>query len=180
MNEFIEEIKKIKLIKDKCKNGIDINDISITNKKRTLEVILAEEEFNNLLKEKIKNEISWKEAERKLNNEKEWKNEKLTNERKIELFKDYVHNLRELRKKSYCKLLEEKIGLNQEITWHQAQHMLQGDHRYREVQPRDREMLYNEYMTNVKETIVQEFSQFLEQTELLSHDSPTEGPYLLI
>lgn len=169
---YLEEMKKIK--SHSKKYTIEpFGDYE--TKKRKIEIDVSEDEFKNLMREKIKSEIFWEEAERKYGNEERWKNPNLTQDRKIELFKDYIFNMREIRKNQYKNLLQEKIVLNQEITWHEAQHMLQKDERFREVHLKDRELLFLEHMAYVQEKITQEFSTFLDHTNLINKDSPTEG-----
>jgi hypothetical protein len=169
---YLDDMKKIK---SHSKKYIIEPLGDYQTKKRKIEIDVSEEEFKILLREKIKSEISWEEAERKYGNEIRWKNPNLTKDKKIELFKDFIFNKREIRKNEYRNLLQEKIGLNQEITWHEAQHMLQKDERFREVHTKDRELLFQEHMAYVQEKITQEFSAFLDQTNLIDKDSPTEG-----
>jgi hypothetical protein len=178
INQHLDEMKKLLKQQDKffSHNEIHSTNLDIQEKKKLLEKELAISEFENLLKEKInKNEISWEEALRKFGNDSRWKNENINETKKMEIFKEYMFNLRENKKKEFRKLLQDKIGLNQEVKWHDAQHLLQNDERFREVQGRDREIIFTEYMTFVQEKIVEEYAKFIEECELITKDLPTEG-----
>jgi hypothetical protein len=172
INQFLEDMKKLLIQHKKLPDSLGSGD-----RKKFLESELSISEFENLLKEKInKNEISWEEASRKFSTDPRWKNENINESKRIELFKDYMFNLRENKKKEYRKLLQEKVGLNEDIRWHDAQHLLQNDERYREVQLPDRERIFTDYMTYVQEKIVEELTTFCNETPLITKDIPTDGP----
>jgi len=179
INQHIDEMKKLLKQCNKVFPHDEIyntNSLDIQEKKKLLEKELAISDFENLLKEKInKNEVSWEESLRKFGNEIRWKNENIDDVKKMEIFKEYMFNLRENKKKEFRKLLQDKIGLNQEVKWHDAQHLLQNDERFREVQVRDREVIFTEYMTFVQERIAEEFAKFIEECELITKDLPTDG-----
>jgi len=174
INQFIEDMKKL-LIQHK-KLPIQTDSLGNVDRKKFLESELSISEFEKLLKEKIiKNEISWEEASRKFSSDPRWKNENINESKRMELFKDYMFNLRENKKKEYKKLLSEKIGLNEDIRWHDAQHLCQNDERFREVQLPDRERIFTEYMTYVQEKIVEELTNFCNEAPLITKDIPTDG-----
>jgi hypothetical protein len=54
--------------------------------------------------------------------------------------------------------------------------MLQNDQRFKDVQEKDRELLFMEYSVYIQEKIIQEFTQFLENNPLITKDSPLEDP----
>ena len=62
------------------------------------------------------------------------------------------------------------------MTWHDAQHIMQSDHRFKEVNEKDRELLFIKYMEYVQEEIVREFQRLLDESTFITKDSPTEGP----
>ncbi len=168
IESFLEEMKKLRKFKNK--KGININ-VS----KEKLELNLIQEDFQSLLKEKIKSEISWEEAVRKFSSLKTW--QAITDEKyKCETFKNFIFSLRESKKLAYKKLLEEKVGMNQEINWHEAQHMLQRDERFREVSENDREVIFQDHMTYIQERITAEFTSLLNESSLITKDCPIEGP----
>lgn len=174
INQYLDDMKK--LLKQHKKMFTSDPIIDINDKKKYLETELAISEFEILLKDKINiHEISWEEAFRKLGNDNRWKNPNLSDTKRMEIFMDYMLNLRENKKKDYRKLLQDKIGLNQEIKWHDAQHMLQNDERYRNVQPKNREDIFTEYMAYVQEKIVEEYAMFLDECVLITKDLPTDG-----
>jgi len=188
IQEFITEMQKL------ISHSKNISDV-VSNKKE-LEHTIAEEEFRRFLIENIKTEISWEEANRKYftlpnsiknkdntnnnkdsnQNHKVFVNEFLSEDKKLQVFKDFIYNLRESKKKLLRELYQEKIGLNQDIAWHDVQHMLQNDKKFRDVIEREREALFLQYKAYVQEKILSEFHQFLNETSLIDKDSPTEGP----
>lgn len=155
---------------------ISTTEESNIGKKKRLETLYAEEKFLELLKDKIKTEISWEEAERKFSDDLIWKNENLVNEKKVNIFKDFIFNMRETKKKAFVKLLADKIGLNPEINWHEAQKILQSEQKFKDVQERDRDILFQEHMAFVQERILSDFVYFLENNPLVTKDTPIEGP----
>jgi hypothetical protein len=160
--------KLISHTKNKNKNEIFSN-------KKEIEKKIAEEEFKKFIEEKIKNNISWEEFERKFCGEKIFLNENLTKNKQMEIFKDYNFAMNENKKNLLRELFKEKIGLNQDITWHEVQHLLQNDQRFKNVIEKDRELLFNEYKIYVQETVLSEFHLSLEGNEFISKDSPIEG-----
>ncbi len=100
----------------------------------------------------------------------------LSDSTKKELFKDFIFNLKKIKKSAFKHLLAEKIGLNHEMTWHDAQHIMQTDHRFKEVNEKDREDLFNRYMEYVQEEVVHEFQRLLDESNFITKDSATEGP----
>jgi len=171
IQEFIEEMQKL------ISHSKNMGDV-ISNKEE-LEKKIAEEEFKKFLTEKIKTEISWEEANRKLFTNyisKSFSQSYLTEDKKMQIFKDFIFKLHESKKKLLWDLYQEKIGLNQDIAWHDVQHMLQNDKKFREIIEKEREALFNEYKIFVQERILSEFHQFLNETNLINKDSPTEGP----
>ena len=131
--------------------------------------------FSEMLIEKIKQEISWEEAQIKLSNDERWKNPILSYERKMELFKEFKFDLHKLKLKQYSQLLHEKLGLNYEINRYDAQHIMQSDPRYQGVQENEREEIYNNYVAYVFEQMDIELNRYLQETDLVTKDSPTEG-----
>jgi hypothetical protein len=174
IQEFISEMHKL------ISHSKNVGDIVLH--KEELEKKIEEEEFKRFLTETIKSEISWEEANRKYfsnddnHNNKIYVKRFLTKDKKMNIFKDFIFNLHETKKRLLRELYQEKIGLNQDIAWHDIQHMLQNDKKFRDVIEREREALFNEYKIYVQEKILAEFNQFLNETNLIDKDSPTEGP----
>lgn len=111
-----------------------------------------------------------------MKNESLWKNSPLSEDQKKEIFKDFIHNLKKKKRAAFKILLAEKIQLNHEMTWHDAQHIMQTDTRFKEVNEKDREELFNRYMEYVQEEVVREFQRLLDESTFITKDSPTEGP----
>jgi hypothetical protein len=87
-----------------------------------------------------------------------------------------MYELIQSKKKALSNLYAERIGLNQEFTWYDAQKQLQSDNRFKEVQAADREILFNDYIADLQERIIGEFTRFLNETTIINKDTPTEGP----
>lgn len=172
IKEYLEEMKKIQ--SQRKRYELELGDL--TGKKKKLVEMIAEDEFKDMMKEKIMTEISWEEAENKFASDPRWKNDNINYEQKKEMFMEFIFEMRQRKKRAYKQLLNEKIGLNQEMTWHDAQHLMQGDSRYREVLEKDRELMYTEHMAWVQEKVLEEFTSFLNETQLINQDSSIEGP----
>ena len=147
----------------------------VLNNKKEIEIKIAEQEFSNFIQENIKNNISWEEFERKFSSHKIFCNENLNKNKQMDIFKDFNYSLNETKKNLLRDLFQEKIGLNQDITWHDVQHILQNDQRFRNVIERDREALFNEFKLYVQEKVLSEFHCAIAETNLITKDSPTEG-----
>ena len=160
---------------NKVKNLKQFNNNIINSNLETLENNYNKKNFKKLLESKIKTEITYEEAMNKLNNFEEYK--KIIDEKeRIEIYKDFLFKLKETHKMEFSNLLEEKIGLNQEINWPEAQHMLQNDIRYRNVQSKDRELLFNKFNENIYNRILSDFENYVEQNpDLFNKDTILEG-----
>lgn len=167
IKDFISEIQKL------ISHTKNLGEI-ISNKK-DIEIKIAEEDYRKFLFENIKFEISWEEANKKFSNNNIFNDPNLTAEKRMTLFKDFIFTMKETKKKLLRDLFEEKIGLNQDITWHETQHMLQNEKKFRDVIDNDRELLFNEYKAYVQQQVLSEFHQFLAETPLVTKDSPIEG-----
>ena len=167
IKEYLTEVLKL------ISNTKNVNDIVLNRK--DIEIKIAGDEFKQFLIQNIKMDISWEEANRKYSKENIFNNPLLTTDYKMNIFKDFIFHLKENKKKQLRELFENKIGLNQDITWHDAQHMLQNDKIFRDVLDREREALFNEYKIYVQEKVLSEFNSFLSETTLITKDSPLEG-----
>lgn len=168
IKEYLTDVLKL------ISNTKNVNDIVLNRK--DIEIKIAGEEFKQFLIQNIKMEISWEEANRKYAKENIFNNPLLNTDYKMNIFKDFIFHLKENKKKQLRELFENKIGLNQDITWHDAQHMLQNDKIFRDVLDREREALFNEYKIYVQEKVLSEFNSFLSESSLITKDSPSEGP----
>lgn len=163
INDYIIKMKKLKSIST-------LNSTNVEKLEKDYNVI----QFKNLLTSKITSEISYEEAMNKLKNEPQWK--LVSDEEKKECFKSFLFNMRERNKSNYVELLEQKVGLNQDITWHDAQHLLQNDPKYKAVQENDRENLFNNYKEDMLNRIIAQFEALVsERADIINKDSPTEG-----
>lgn len=86
-----------------------------------------------------------------------------------------MFELHNLKLKQFRQLMEEKIGLNWEMNKYDAQQIMQTDPRYKTLQDKDREDMYTNYMKEVFERMDIEFNQFLNETPIITKDSPSEG-----
>jgi hypothetical protein len=76
-----------------------------------------------------------------------------------EMFMEHIYNMHERNKRGYVELLESKIGLNQDITWHDVQHLLQYEPVYQSIQHKEREELFMQYRNSIYDKILTQFEE---------------------
>ncbi len=163
INDYLTKVKKLK----QYSNNINDNLSSLENNYNKIQ-------FSNLLNMKIKTEISYEEAMNRLKKEEEYN--LLKEEEKIEIYKDFLFNLREKHKEEYLKLLEEKIGYDQDLNWADVQHLLQSDIRFRNVQEKERENIFTKYHENIYNRILSDFESLVnERSDLINKDTKLDG-----
>ena len=163
INDYLTKVKKLK----QYSNNINDNLSSLENNYNKIQ-------FSNLLNMKIKTEISYEEAMNRLKKEEEYN--LLKEEEKIEIYKDFLFNLREKHKEEYLKLLEEKIGYDQDLNWADVQHLLQSDIRFRNVQEKERENIFTKYHENIYNRILNDFESLVnERSDLINKDTKLDG-----
>jgi hypothetical protein len=84
--------------------------------------------------------------------------------------------MHERNKRSYVALLENKVGLNQDITWHDVQHLLQYEPVYQSIQHKEREELFTQYRNSIYDKILSQFEECVnERSDIINKDTPIEG-----
>ena len=135
----------------------------------------TEESFLIFLKENILKEISWEETlKKKLLENFEYK-EFIPLERQKEIFSLLITDMRRHHKLKYKELLLEKIGYNNELTWHDAQNLLQSEERFRRVLEEDRKKIFEEYIESLFSKIESEFINLVEESEFITKDINVDG-----
>lgn len=166
---YIKEMQKLK--------KISLTTSSITPSRNNLSILQNEfnkNEFTKLLSEKISKEIPFEEAKIKFQNDIRWKN--VDNKTAKELFMEFIDKMQQTNKENFISLLNEQIGLNETITWHDAQMKLQGDIRYKRVQEKDRESIFTSFKNDIFNKILSQFDQLCEERkDLINQDTPYEG-----
>ena len=166
---YLNEMKKLK--------KISLTTSSITPSRNNLLVLQNEfnkNEFTKLLSEKISKEIPFEEAKNKYQDDIRWKN--VDNNTAKELFMQFIDKMQQINKENFISLLNEQIGLNEMITWHDAQMKLQGDIRYKRVQEKDRETIFTTFKNEIFNKIIFQFEQLCEERkDLINQDTPYEG-----
>ena len=167
INEHLTKLKRIKAFQ------------TATNTKETnltkLEQQLACAEFKALLNEKIIKETTYEDAIRRYSSELRWSNVDDEHKRK-EMFMEHIYNMHERNKRGYVELLESKIGLNQDITWHDVQHLLQYEPVYQSIQYKEREELFMQYRNSIYDKILAQFEECVnERSDVINKDTPIEG-----
>ena len=156
---------------------ISLTTSSITPSRNNLLVLQNEfnkNEFTKLLSEKISKEIPFEEAKNKYQDDIRWKN--VDNNTAKELFMQFIDKMQQINKENFISLLNEQIGLNEMITWHDAQMKLQGDIRYKRVQEKDRETIFTTFKNEIFNKIIFQFEQLCEERkDLINQDTPYEG-----
>ncbi len=166
INDYLTKVKKLKQFSS--------NITSNKNNLSFLENNYNKIQFSKLLNSKIKTEISYEDAKNKLKNEPEFN--LLSEEEKIEIYKDFLFNLREKHKEEYYELLEEKIGYDQDLNWAEVQHLLQSDIRFRKVQEKEREEIFTKYHDNIYNRILSEFQKLVdERSDLINRNTKLDG-----
>jgi len=79
--------------------------------------------------------------------------------------------MRKNKKKEYKYLLAEKIGMNQDISWYDAQNILQYDKRYQNLLEEDRELIFKNYINGLFEKIEFDFNNLLKESAFITKDT---------
>lgn len=176
LTEYLDRMKSLIAIKTQGFLSLDlINNAHSDNIVVKLQLEYDIREFNKMLMEIIRYEMTYEEAMTKLEKDLRWWKINDEGQRK-ELFKAYMTTMITQHHNDYRQLLEEKIGLNEEITWHDAQHLLQRDLKYKNVQEKEREAIFNEYKADMLNRIMNQFEMLIEErSDIVNKDSPTEG-----
>lgn len=163
ISEYLSEMKKLKSISSSS------NDIALLSEEYN------KKQFRQMLQEKIDRPITFEEAQNKLSTDQRWTNIKDPNT-KIELFKSFIGEMKQKDNDAYMNLLNDKIGLNENITWHDAQHLLQSNPIYQRVQQSDRERMFNEYKGEILNKIISHFDQLCdERPDIINKDTVIDG-----
>lgn len=167
INDYLAKLKRIKAFQ----TATNTKETNITK----LEHQLACAEFKALLNEKIIKETTYEDAIRRCSSELRWSNVDDERKRK-EMFMEHIYNMHERNKRGYVELLESKIGLNQDITWHDVQHLLQYEPVYQSIQHKEREELFMQYRNSIYDKILTQFEECVnERSDVINKDTPIEG-----
>ena len=167
INDYLTKLKRIKAFQ----TATNTNETNIAK----LEQQLACAEFKALLNEKIIKETTYEDAIRRCSCELRWSNVDDERKRK-EMFMEHIYNMHERNKRGYVELLESKIGLNQDITWHDVQHLLQYEPVYQSIQHKEREELFTQYRNSIYDKILSQFEECVnERSDVINKDTPIEG-----
>lgn len=163
ITDYLSEMKKLKSISSST------NDIDLLSEEYN------KKEFTQMLISKIDKPITFEEAQNKLSSDQRWTNIK-DQHIQIELFKSFIGDMKQHDNDAYMNLLNDKIGLNENITWHDAQHLLQSLPIYRRVQPSDRERMFTEYKSDILNKIITQFDQLCdERPDIINKDTIIDG-----
>lgn len=147
-------------------NKIAPSQISILNT-----LTFPEEVFLLKLKQEIEREISYEESLKKFNSYKSFPYANyINNNRKKELFTIVISDLRKHNKLKFKEMLVEKIGMNNEINWYEAQSLLQEDLRYQSILESDREIMFKNYNEKLFEKIEKDFMKLVDDSSFISKD----------
>ena len=163
ISDYLSEMQKLKSISS---SSNDIDRLSEEYNKK---------EFTQMLISKIDKPITFEEAQNKLSSEQRWTNIKDQNIQ-IDLFKSFISDMKQRDNDAYMNLLNTKIGLNENITWHDAQHLLQSLPIYQRVQPSERERMFTEYKSDILNKIISQFDQLCdERPDIINKDTIIDG-----
>lgn len=128
--------------------------------------------FLLFLKQNISSEISWEESLKKFNDYDQFEyKDYLSLPDKKEIFSSVILDLRSYHKQQYRQLLAEKIGMNNEINWYDAQMTMQNDKRYKAVLEKDREEIFTQYTEKLFNKIESDFIQLVEEAEYINKNT---------
>lgn len=163
ITDYLSEMQKLKSISS---SSNDIDRLSEEYNKK---------EFTQMLISKIDKPITFEEAQNKLSSDQRWTNIKDQNNQ-IDLFKSFISDMKQRDNDAYMNLLNTKIGLNENITWHDAQHLLQSLPIYQRVQPSERERMFTEYKSDILNKIITQFDQLCdERPDIINKDTIIDG-----
>ena len=92
------------------------------------------------------------------------------------IFKLYIGNLVMKQKDEFNQLLNEYVQYNVDISWGDAQRMMQYDVRYQNIMPSEREVIFREYRDNIYNRVLSQFENLVnEREDLITKDIPLEG-----
>jgi hypothetical protein len=187
--KFDEQNKDLK-VKDKYNKNKNKNILnkdkkeSITKNMPLKFTTIKDLEYNNhilifkkFLKERIKRRIPYEEAIQMFNKEY-GKNVTSNLEEEIlqKIFKLYIGNLVMKQKDEFNQLLNEYVQYNVDISWGDAQRMMQYDVRYQNIMPSEREVIFREYRDNIYNRVLSQFENLVnEREDLITKDIPLEG-----
>ena len=133
-------------------------------------------QFKKLLNEKIKKRYSYEEAINILKKYDENTLNNLSENKKKEIFSKFNSELFLRERDEFVQLLNEKIKLNTDISWGDAQRLLQYDERYKNILESEREGLFREYRDNIYNRILSQFESLVnERSDIITKDTPLEG-----
>ena len=187
--KFDEQNKDLK-VKDKYNKNKNKNILnkdkkeSITKNMPLKFTTIKDLEYNNhilifkkFLKERIKRRIPYEEAIQMFT--KEYGKDVTSNlEEEIlqKIFKLYIGNLVMKQKDEFNQLLNEYVQYNVDISWGDAQRMMQYDVRYQNIMPSEREVIFREYRDNIYNRVLSQFENLVnEREDLITKDIPLEG-----
>lgn len=167
----------------KCNGLSKIKKLVRTNSDIFKNLSFIEKSLLVYFKVNIHNELTWEQYKVKSNNfsDYEYLNNLncINNKQEIlkYIFGIVINDLKKFHKKEFKKMLHEIIGMNNEVTWYDAQNMLQEDERYQCLIEKDREELFNIYIESLFSKIELDFIIFINNSNFITSESNIDNTY---